>query len=149
MSRRFRPASLKRARAWARSLMTDRFRVLRYQGVMDVDPATGVARPRMGDVWEGPGKLASYGGISQERVSATGESSNAGGPVSEWMPILHLPIDATAPREKDMAVCVASADPALVGRRFRLTNMASEKTHATARRWNVREIPADAGEGDT
>ena len=40
---------------------------------------------------------------------------------------------------------VESADPALVGRRFRLVNMQSEKTHATARRWNVQEIPMEGG----
>ena len=142
MSGRFRKASLRRLRAWAESLMTDTFRVSRPMGV-DVDPDTGAASPRLRTVWEGPGKLQTSGGVASDKVSATGSSSNVGGPVAEWTPMLHLPADAAGLREKDVAECVASADPDLAGRRFRLVNLQSEKTHATARRWNVREIPPE------
>lgn len=138
---RFGKASLTRLRAWAESLMTDTFRVSRYAGGSDTDPDTGLSAPRMRTVYEGRAKLQSSGGIASDKVSATGDSSNVGGNVSEWSLCLHLPMGATGIREKDMAECVASSDPDLVGRRYSLVNMQSEKTHATARRWNVREIP--------
>ena len=44
----------------------------------------------------------------------------------------------------DSAVITASLDPDLVGRRYRLVNQQSEKSHATARRWNVEETPQEA-----
>ena len=40
---------------------------------------------------------------------------------------------------------MASRDAALTGSHLRLINLQSEKTHATARRWNVQEIPHDGG----
>lgn len=43
---------------------------------------------------------------------------------------------------------VASRDAALTGSRLRLINLQSEKTFATARRWNVQEIPHSGG-GET
>ncbi|MDE5640704.1 MAG: hypothetical protein K2I40_03130, partial [Bifidobacterium castoris] len=36
-----------------------------------------------------------------------------------------------------------SRDAALAGARLRLINLQSEKTYATARRWNVQQIPDD------
>ena len=40
----------------------------------------------------------------------------------------------------DMVVEITkSGDPNLVGHRFRLVSPQSQKTHATAQRWNVKE----------
>lgn len=136
---------LERSRRYAESLMTDSFRITRYTGGSETDPETGLTRPVMELVYEGKGKLQTSGGAASDKVSATGSSSNVGGNVAEWLLYLHLPMNATGLREKDMAECTASSDPDLVGRRFRLVNMQSEKTHATARRWNVREIPKAGG----
>lgn len=140
MSRRFKLASLTRLRAWAESLMTDRLRISRYTGETDVDPVTGVATPRLQVVYEGKGKLQTSGGIAADKA----HTITIGGEVMEWTLYLHLPVTVTGLREKDMVECIASADPALVGREYRLVNMQSEKTHATARRWNIKEIPKDA-----
>ena len=138
---------LNRARARAESLMTDTFRITRHTGET-VDPETGVVTDDVTVVYEGKGKLQTAGGIASNRATATGESFNAGGMVPEWSLSLHLPWSVTGVREKDMAECTAASDPDLVGRRYRLTNMQSEKTHATAKRWNVQEIPKETSDAD-
>ncbi|OZG57858.1 phage associated protein [Bifidobacterium tissieri] len=137
----FTPPRLDRLRRWAESLMTDRWRITRYTGSTTIDPETGASAPSVETVWEGPGRLQTTGGIASDRVSATGETGNVGGNVAEWPLVLHLPMTAIGVREKDLAECVESMDPELVGHRVRLVNRQSEKTHATARRWNVQEIP--------
>ncbi|PLS25966.1 phage associated protein [Bifidobacterium parmae] len=128
----------------AESLMTDTFRVVRHTGRTVTDPDTGLTTPATLTVYEGNGKLQTSGGVASDKVSATGETSNVGGNVAEWGLYLHVPIAVANLREKDVAECVSSSDPMLVGRRYRLVNLQSEKTHATARRWNVREIPEGA-----
>ncbi|MBW3088825.1 hypothetical protein KIH77_08835 [Bifidobacterium sp. 82T24] len=133
---------LNRARSMAESLMTDTFRITRHTGET-VDPETGAVTQAVTTVYEGRGKLQTAGGVASNRATATGESSNAGGMVPEWALYLHLPWTATGVREKDMAECTASSDPDLIGRRYRLVNMQSEKSHATAKRWNVQEIPKE------
>ena len=92
-------------------------------------------------MYRGAGRLQTSGGVASDKTAATTASGGTGGPVSEWNLCLQLPMKATGLRERDTAECVASTDPDLVGRRFLLVNMQSEKTHATAKRWNVREIP--------
>ncbi len=124
--------------------MTDRFTVQRYTGKHVTDPDTGVDVPEMKQVAESKGKVQTSGGIASQVVTASGDSSNVGGNVPVWSLYLHFPASLTGLREKDVAVCTASTDPDLVGRRFRLVNLQSEKSHATARRWNVQEMP----EGD-
>ena len=88
--------------------------------------------------------MQTAGGTASQQHNVTG-SNAVGAFVLEWGLYLHLPVTATTPREGCEATVVESADPALVGRRFRLVNMQSEKTHATARRWNVQEIPMEGG----
>jgi len=132
-----------RARAMAESLMTDSFTIRRSTGSVDVDPDTGVSTPVTVEVWSGHGKVQTSGGIASQVVSASGDSSNVGGNVPTWSLYLHLPMTATGLRVKDVAVCTASSDPDLVGKRLRLVNLQSEKTYATARRWNVQEIPEE------
>lgn len=135
-------ASLPRLRHAAESLMTDTIRITR-PGKPAVDPVTGAETPIGEVLYEGPGKVQTSGGMASQTTTASGDSSNAGGLVLEWSLYLHLPISATGLREKDVALVIDSQDPDLVGRSMRLVNMQSEKTLATARRWNVQEIPEE------
>lgn len=133
----------------AEQLMTDRVRIERLTGRMSVDPETGLSEPESTLVYEGPAKLQTYGGIAQQSAaSATGDTSNLGGVVPVWSLRLDLPISVVGARSGDIAMVVASREAALTGSRLRLINLQSEKTHATARRWNVQEIPHSGG-GDT
>ncbi|GAA6124175.1 DUF6093 family protein [Bifidobacterium psychraerophilum] len=136
--------ALPRLREQAERLMTDQFTVQRYTGRTVTDPVTFVDVQEMIQVAESRGKMQTSGGIASQVVTASGDSSNVGGNVPVWSLYLHFPVTLTGLREKDVAVCTASGDPDLVGRRFRLVNLQSEKSHATARRWNVQEMP----EGD-
>jgi hypothetical protein len=133
--------ALPRLREQAEQLMTDRFTIERYTGKNITDPDTFVDVPEMLPVAETIGKVQTSGGIASQVVTASGDSSNVGGNVPVWSLYLHFPISLTGVREKDVAVCTSSDDPDLVGKRFRLVNLQSEKTHATARRWNVQEMP--------
>lgn len=142
-------ALLDRARRKAEQLMTDRVRIVRMTGEIRVDAETGLSVPVSVLVYEGPAKLQTYGGIAQQSsASATGDTSNLGGVVPVWSLRLDLPINVVGARSGDIAVVVASRDAALIGARLRLINLQSEKTYATARRWNVQEIPHSGG-GDT
>ncbi|RSX56770.1 DUF6093 family protein [Bifidobacterium samirii] len=134
-------ATLPELQALAESLMRDEFLITRPTGLSDTDPDTGVSTPRHETVYRGRGKLQTSGGIAGDQTGTSDRSGGIGGQVSEWTLYLHVPISATGLREHDLAECIRSRDPDLVGRRFRLVNMQSEKTYATARRWNVREIP--------
>lgn len=130
----------------AEQLMTDTVRVERLTGRMSVDPETGLSEPESTLVYEGPAKLQTYGGIAQQSsASATGDTSNLGGVVPVWSLRLDLPISVVDARSGDIAMVVASRDAALTGARLRLINLQSEKTYATARRWNVQEIPHSGG----
>ncbi len=129
-------------RAYAESRMTDTIRISR-PGKPAVDPVTGAETPTGEVMYEGPGKVQTSGGMASQVSTASGDSSNIGGLVPEWSLYLHLPISATGLREKDVALVVDSKDPDLKGRCMRLVNMQSEKTLATARRWNVQEIPEE------
>ena len=140
--RRFRQPDMAKLRAYAESRMTDTIRITR-PGKPAVDPVTGAETPTGEVLYEGPGKVQTSGGMASQTTTASGDSSNAGGLVLEWSLYLHLPISATGLREKDVALVIDSQDPDLVGRTMRLVNMQSEKTLATARRWNVQEIPEE------
>lgn len=134
---------LSRARARAELLMTDECVIRRSTGTISVDPDTGVATPEYTLVYEGKCKVQTAGGIASQVVSASGDATNVGGNVPVWSLYLHLPMSAVDCRPGDLAQITASVDPALAGRRLRLVNLQSEKTHATARRWNVSEMPQE------
>lgn len=133
---------LDRARHLAETLMIDQFTVTHPTGHVTVD-GNGITTAETIVVYQGKGKLQTSGGIASNKVTATGDTTNAGGIVPEWALYLHLPITATGIREGDMAECTNAADPDLIGRRYRLINLQSEKTHATAKRWNVQELPKE------
>ena len=139
-------ALLDRARRKAEQLMTDTVRVVSMTGEIRVDAETGVSVPVSVLVYEGPAKLQTYGGIAQQSsASATGDTSNLGGVVPVWSLRLDLPISVVGVHSGDIAMVVASRDAALAGARLRLINLQSEKTYATARRWNVQEIQHSGG----
>ena len=142
MRQRFRQPDMGKLRAYAESLMTDTIRIIR-PGSVDVDPVTGAETPTGETLYEGPGKVQTSGGMASQTSTASGDSSNIGGLVPQWSLYLHLPISATGLREKDVAQVVDSRDPDLKGRCMRLVNMQSERSLATARRWNVQEIPKE------
>ncbi len=142
MRQRFRQPDMGKLRAYAESRMTDTIRITR-PGKTAVDPVTGAETPTGETLYEGPGKVQTSGGMASQTSTASGDSSNVGGIVPEWSLYLHLPISATGLREKDVAQVVDSQDPDLKGRCMRLVNMQSEKSLATARRWNVQEIPKE------
>ncbi|MEE8702051.1 DUF6093 family protein [Bifidobacterium crudilactis] len=141
---KFSRGFLERLRRSAEAQMTDRFAITRFTGAAITDPDTGVDTPEVLPVADTIGKVQTSGGIASQVVTASGDSSNVGGNVPVWSLYLHFPISLTGVREKDVAVCTVSDDPDLVGKRFRLVNLQSEKTHATARRWNVQEMPEGA-----
>lgn len=126
-------------RAYARSLMTDSCRIVR-RGVPATDPATGVVSAPETVVYEGRCKVQTSGGVAAENTEGS-LPSMLGAVTPVWGLYLHLPYGASGLEPGDVAVIVSSSDPNLTGRRYRLLNMQSEKTHATACRWNVRETP--------
>lgn len=136
-------STLRRGRREAERLMTDTCVIRRPTGAIGVDPDTGVATPEYTLVYEGKCKLQTAGGIASQVVSASGDATNVGGNVPVWSLYLHLPMSAVDCRPGDLAQITSSVDPALVGRRLRFVNLQSEKTHATARRWNVSEMPQE------
>lgn len=138
MSVRFRPASLARLRRYAESLMTDGCRIIRY-GTPLTDPDTGaVTVPEM-LIYKGRCKVQTAGGLAAENTEG-GLVQALGAVTPVWSLYLHLPYGTTGLLPGDVAEITKAADPNLTGRRLRLLNMQSEKSHATACRWNVKEV---------
>lgn len=141
-------STLAAGRRAAEALMCDTCTIRRPTGRIIVDPDTGVATPQYEPVYHGRCRVQTAGGVASQVVSASGDSTNVGGNVPVWSLYLHLPADVTGVRSGDLATIEHSIDPDLTGRRLRLVNLQSEKTYATARRWNVSEMPAAAGGED-
>lgn len=137
-------ALLREARAAAEQLMTDTCTITRITGTIS-DPDTGVTKPASEKVWEGKCKLQTSGGLAEE-TSVSGTQVSVGARVQQWSLYAHFPMSATGLKPGDLVEITQSSDPELVGKRVRLINLQSEKTHATAQRWNVKEVSAnDAG----
>lgn len=127
---------LERARESAETLMTDECTVVR-PGEAATDPATGVATPAGTKVYEGRCKVQTSGGSASENVE--GSAAQAMGAVSlVWSLYIHFPF-GTSLRNGDLVTVMKSSNPELVGRRYRMISPQSEKSWATACRWNVRE----------
>ena len=77
---------------------------------------------------------------SPQRTRRAASSQALGAVTPVWSLYLHLPYGTTGLSPGDVAEITAATDPNLKGRKFRLLNMQSEKTHATACRWNVKEV---------
>ncbi len=115
----------------AERLMTDECRVTKAEG-MTIDPDTGQSVPQVTEVYTGKCKVQTYGGVG-------GDTTDTGTVVNEWLTRVDFPW-STRGLGPDMVVGITkSEDPNLVGHRFRLVSPQSQKTHATAQRWNVKE----------
>ena len=115
----------------AERLMTDECRVTKAGGVT-VDPDTGQSVPKVTEVYAGKCKVQTSGGVG-------GDTTDTGTVVNEWLTRVDFPW-ATQELTPDMVVEITkSGDQNLVGHKFRLVSPQSQKTHATAQRWNVKE----------
>lgn len=115
----------------AERLMTDECRVTKAGGVT-VDPDTGQSVPQVTEVYAGKCKVQTSGGVG-------GDTTDTGTVVNEWLVRVDFPW-ATQGLAPDMVVEITkSDDPNLAGHKFRLVSPQSQKTHATAQRWNVKE----------
>lgn len=129
---------LAKARANAEALMTDECTVVRPSGSV-TDPATGEVKPDSTQVYAGRCKVQTSGGLASENVE--GSAAQSMGAVSlVWSLYVHFPYGTPGLRTGDVVEVTESANPLLVGRRLRLVSPQSEKTHATACRWNVKEV---------
>lgn len=127
---------LAKARANAECLMTDRCVVTR-PGVTTTDPDTGLTTTGKEKVYEGSCKVQTSGGLASEQTE--GSAAQAMGAVSlVWSLYIHFPF-GTSLRNGDLVTVTKSANPELVGRRYRMISPQSEKSWATACRWNVKE----------
>lgn len=127
---------LAKARANAECLMTDRCVVTR-PGVTTTDPDTGLTTTGKEKVYEGSCKVQTSGGLASEQTE--GSAAQAMGAVSlVWSLCIHFPF-GTSLRNGDLVTVTKSANPELVGRRYRMISPQSEKSWATACRWNVKE----------
>lgn len=118
-------------RAAAERLMADECRVTKAGGVT-INPDTGQSVPKLTEVYAGKCKVQTSGGVG-------GDTTDTGTVVNEWLVRVDFPW-ATQGLTTDMVVEITkSVDPNLVGHRFRLVSPQSQKTHATAQRWNVKE----------
>ncbi|PJM80007.1 DUF6093 family protein [Bifidobacterium scaligerum] len=133
---RFKPASLKQLRSYANSLMTDECRIVR-KGEPHTD-ADGVVSIPETTVYEGRCKLQTAGGVASENTEG-GIAQAMNAVIPQWSLYLHLPYGTAGVQSGDIAVISGAGDGNLTGRRLRLVNLQSEKTHATAQRWNVKE----------
>lgn len=126
-----------RARANAEDLMTDQCVVTR-PGDTTTDSDTGLPDTGKEKVYEGSCKVQTSGGLASEQTE--GSAAQAMGAVSlVWSLYVHFPFCTSGLRAGDVVEVTESVNPLLVGRRLRLVSPQSEKTHATACRWNVKE----------
>ena len=115
----------------AERLMADECRVTKAGGVT-VDPDTGQSVPKVTEVYAGKCKVQTSGGVG-------GDTTDTGTVINEWLTRVDFPW-ATQGLTPDMVVEITkSGDQNLVGHKFRLVSPQSQKTHATAQRWNVKE----------
>lgn len=136
---RFHTPNMQRLRGFAETLMRDECTVTRATGETHVDSETGVTTPVFITVYAGRCKLQTSGGIGAE-TSVSGVQTSVGGKIPQWSLYAHFPFDTPGLEEGDVMEIQTSYNPELVGRKLRLVNMQSEKTHVTAQRWNVKEI---------
>lgn len=133
----FSSSFLAKARRNAESLMVDRCTVSR-PGESTTDPDTGLTATTVRRVYQGRCKVQTSGGLASEQTE--GSAAQAMGAVSlVWSLYVHFPFDTVGLRAGDLVEVLDSANPLLKGRRFRLISPQSEKSHASACRWNAKE----------
>lgn len=120
-----------RGRSAAERLMVDECEVRKATG-QTIDPDTGKNVTQYAEVYTGKCKVQTSGGVG-------GDTTDTGTVINEWLERVDFPW-ATQGLGPDMVVEITSSnDPNLVGHKFRLVSPQSQKTHATAQRWNVKE----------
>ena len=129
---------LNRGRQLAESLMTDQCRVT-HMGKPVTDPETGLVGPAANTVYEGRCKVQTSGGLAAENTEG-GIVEALGAVTPVWSMYVHFPYGTTGLLPGDVCEITEAADPNLKGRKLRLLNMQSKKSHATACRWNVKEV---------
>lgn len=129
---------LNRGRQLAESLMTDQCRVT-HMGKPVTDPETGLVAPDVNTVYEGKCKVQTSGGLAAENTEG-GIVEALGAVTPVWSMYVHFPYGTTGLLPGDVCELTEAADPNLKGRKLRLLSMQSEKSHATACRWNVKEV---------
>lgn len=128
---------LSKARRDAEGLMTDQCTVTRPDE-STTDPDTGLPDTGTEQVYQGKCKVQTSGGLASEQTE--GSAAQAMGAVSlVWSLYMHFPFGTSGLRAGDVVEVTESVNPLLIGRRLRLVSPQSEKTHATACRWNVKE----------
>lgn len=130
--------ALMAGRRRAESLMLDQCRVTHKGGTV-TDPVTGVPAPAVNTVYEGRCKVQTSGGLAAENTEG-GIVEALGAVTPVWSMYVHFPYGTTGLLPGDVCEITEAADPNLKGRKLRLLNMQSEKSHATACRWNVKEV---------
>lgn len=128
---------LAKARRNAENLMTDHCAVTR-PGDSTTDPETGLPSTGTAKVYEGRCKVQTSGGLASEQTEGSA-AQNMGAVSLVWSLYVHFPYDTSGLRAGDVVEVTDSTNPLLEGRRFRLISPQSEKSHATACRWNAKE----------
>lgn len=128
---------LSKARRDAEGLMTDLCTVTR-PGESTTDPDTGLPNTGTEQVYQGKCKVQTGGGLASEQTEGSA-AQNMGAVSLVWSLYMHFPFGTDGLRAGDVAEITESANPLLKGRRLRLVSPQSEKTHATACRWNAKE----------
>lgn len=128
---------LAKARANSEDLMTDQCVVTR-PGDTTTDPETGLPNTGTEKVYEGRCKVQTSGGLASEQTEGSA-AQNMGAVSLVWSLYMHFPFGTDGLRAGDVAEITESANPLLKGRRLRLVSPQSEKSHATACRWNAKE----------
>lgn len=119
------------SRADAESLMLDSCTITR-PGEPVTDPDTGDVTPGGSQVYQGKVKIQTY-----EAQESNPEAGGATMTVQRYT--LHIPVGAYQPAIGDVAtITAASADPGLVGRKYRVAALL-HKTLATAYRLGVED----------
>lgn len=127
-----------KARRDAEGLMTDQCTVTR-PGESTTDPDTGLPNTGTEQVYEGKCKVQTSGGLAAENTEG-GIVEALGAVTPVWSMYVHFPYGTMGLLPGDVCEITEADDPNLKGRRLRLLNMQSEKTHSTACRWNVKEV---------
>ena len=128
--------ALPKLRQMAESLMTDQCVVTR-PGATTTDPDTGLPNTGKEQVYEAAARCRPAAASPASRPKATRPKP--------WRRLVGLvfvrafSIWHSSLRTGDVVEVTESANPLLAGRRLRLVSPQSEKTHATACRWNVKE----------
>lgn len=118
--------------------MTDRCTVTRPDE-STTDPDTGLPNTGTEQVYKGKCKVQTSGGLAAENTEG-GIVEALGAVTPVWSMYVHFPYGTMGLLPGDVCEITEADDPNLKGRKLRLLNMQSEKTHSTACRWNVKEV---------